>query len=183
MKRILAILLLAVTVFFAGCQKNSRVYNGKEVIVDTTSKILLHGEDMYSYTFWDNGMTMETKITYPNAKTMTVVEDRISGEKTSHGTLTEAEKEKYLSEWTILELINENSKERPKFRIGFFLFGLVLAGTGLFQSIRPEEWIYLTYWRWFEDPEPTERMTYRTRIGGIITVIAGIICIITAFTK
>ena len=183
MKRILAILLLAVTVFFAGCQKNSRVYNEKEVMVDTTSKILLHGEDMYSYTFWDNGMTMETKITYPNAKTITVVEDRICGEKTSHGTLTEAEKEKYLSEWTILELINEDSKERPRFRIGFFLFGLVFTGIGLFSAIRPEEWIYLNSWRWFENPEPTDLLIYRTRCMGIISVIVGIICIITAFTK
>lgn len=183
MKRMLAILLLAVTVFFAGCQKNGRIYNGKEVMVDTTSKILLHGEDMYSYTFWDNGMTMETKITYPNAKTMTVVEDRISGEKTSHGTLTEAEKEKYLSEWTILELINENSKERSKFHIGLFLLGLVLIGVGLFALIGTEEWIYLNNRRWFQDPEPTDLLIYRTRCVGIISVIVGIICIITAFTK
>ena len=184
MKRILAILLLAVTVFFAGCQKIPETYtyrnNGKTLTVNTVEKTIRDGRHLYHYTLSeDNGIT----ITYPDGsvypdKTSATGMIIIGGEYGIEDTNSP-----YLSGWVLVNSLEKAVGKNPTFHVGFFLLGLILVGLGLFNYLDPETAIYLRHMWWFKDAEPTDYAIWMTRVSGIIAIISGAILVLISFLQ
>ena len=184
MKRILAILLLAVTVFFAGCQKIPETYtykhNGKTLTVNTVEKTIRDGRHLYHYTLSeDNGIT----ITYPDGsvypdKTSATGMIIIGGEYGIEDTNSP-----YLSGWVLVNSLEKAVGKKSTFHVGYFLLGLILVGLGLFNYLYPETAICWRHYFWFKEPEPTDYAIWMTRISGIIAIISGAILVLISFLQ
>ena len=182
MKRILAILLLAVTVFFAGCQKIPETYtyrhNGKTLTVNTVEKTIDDGRYLYHYTLSeDNGIT----ITYPDGS---VYPDNTSSLPViiiGNDNVIEDTNSPYLSGWVLVNSLEKAVGKNPTFHVGFFLLGILMLGAGAFLILDPETAIYLRHMWWFKDAEPTDFAIGMTRFGGVISAICGVVMTILAF--
>ena len=176
------LLLLAVTVFFAGCQKIPETYtyrhNGKTLTVNTVEKTIDDGRYLYHYTLSeDNGIT----ITYPDGS---VYPDNTSSLPViiiGNDNVIEDTNSPYLSGWVLVNSLEKAVGKNPTFHVGFFLLCILMLGAGAFLILDPETAIYLRHMWWFKDAEPTDFAIGMTRFGGVISAICGVVMTILAF--
>lgn len=186
MKYRLFALILVLAVLLTGCQKKPQGYyavmhNGKALSLDTVKQTVTHEDDVYTYTIQESRDTVTMQITYPNGKTMTVSQNKASGAGNSSGGLTAEEAERYLSEWELLDVVQQTTTEKHQFHLGYFLLGILLLGTGVFFILDPETAIYWRHMWWFKDAEPTDFAIGMTRLGGVVSAIGGVVLIVLSF--
>lgn len=186
MKHRLFALILVLAALLTGCQKKAPdnyivIHNGRTLSVNTIARTVTDGDDVYSYSVQEGTTSTVMEITYPNGKTMTVSQNKASGMGNSSGELTVEEAERYLSEWTIFDAVQEATTERYKFHLGYFLLGILIAGAGVFLILDPETAIYWRHMWWFKDAEPTDFAIGMTRFSGVISAICGVVMTILSF--
>lgn len=185
MKYRLFALILVLAVVLSGCQGKAPdnyivIHNGRTLSVNTIARTVTDGDDVYSYSVQEGTTSTVMEITYPNGKHMTVYQN-YGSHGNSAGSLNAEEAERYLSEWTIFDAVQEATTERYKFHLGYFLLGILIAGAGVFLILDPETAIYWRHMWWFKDAEPTDFAIGMTRFSGVISAICGIVMTILSF--
>lgn len=66
-------------------------------------------------------------------------------------------------------------------RLFYWLIALLLAGYGYLCITSPEDAIYLTNFRRFDNFEPSDRFIWWTRVGGVVYIILAIVLVVLSF--
>lgn len=179
MKRFL-ILCMAVSLLLltacAGSSDDPNVYDveygGKTYTVDQINRTIAVDGYTCQFQVTGNGNSTDFKVTYPNGSTYWMRWSNSSGYGGYGGDYDES---RYVSGdtlWSVLE------QERPgaQRNSGYWFIGLLLVGLGLFETVSPQTSWYLSHgWR-YKNAEPSELALGLGRVGGIVMIIAGVIC-------
>ena len=189
MKRVLAILLLAAMVLCAGCRKVPQTYtykvNGKTLTVNTVDKTIDDGKYIYRYAV---DKKHNITITYPDGSVYpsdsdlgVVVIGGADGNVSTDSMYRPGSA--YVSGWVLMNSLEKVVGKQATFHLGYFLLGLLVIAMGLLGALDPETAILWRHLWWFKDAEPTDYAIFMTRLGGIVSVVIGIVFVILSFTK
>ena len=66
-------------------------------------------------------------------------------------------------------------------RLLYWIIELLLGGYGYLCIRSPEDAIYLTNFRRFDNFEPSDRFIWWTRVGGVVYIILAIVLVVLSF--
>lgn len=177
MKRISAILvLLLCLVLLTSCGPETQtVYtvenNGISYTVDTVNGTIFDGKYTYTYMIRGTGSGSQTTITYPNGATYYW---SWHGNVGSGGWSDDYDDRMYVKGSTLRDILSM-ARPRQQEKSGNPLIGLLLIGLGIWNAVSPQTAWYLSHgWR-FKDAEPSEMALGLNRIGGVISIVVGVI--------
>lgn len=174
----LALLLL---LFLAACgseKKPSTVYEveyqGKVFTVDQEQQTISVDGYVCQFEVSRRGESVEFDVTYPDGSTYWWSESGYGG---SGGWSDDYDPDKYVAGdvlWDVLGLSVPTKSDGSGRYIGL---GLILILLGAVHAIRPQTMWYLSYgWR-FKDAEPSDLALFAERAGGIVAIVAGVVCL------
>lgn len=172
MKRILSVLLvLLFCIVPTGCCKEPSVFEKDGFTVDLEAGTITKGGDVYTFTITGSGNRSRIDITYPNGAGYYW---EWNGNGGHGGWSNDYDPVRYVDGETLMDLL---SFEPPRERSGNPLLGLLFIVLGLADAISPDTAWYLSYgWR-YKNAEPSDAALAFGRIGGVLAVLVGILCL------
>ena len=179
MKRKFLAVFLMLALLLTGCASGTSdtyeiEYNGVRMTVDTKSRQITNGEDVYSFTKRDQ----EISLVYPNGATCEqyyITEHTVAGD-------TEGDISGYLDPdilcYAIMNEPQAGSTGMSGGRVLAILLGIGLIAFGLWSCANPERvWEMENGWK-FKDAEPSDLALRWNEVAGAIMVVIGIVMII-----
>lgn len=173
-KKILLILSIIVIFLLTGCSKKAEttytiIRDNRGYTIDTIKQTITNDNYTYRYRINEN----EINITYPDGSTFWWQQQGGSG----FGGWSEDydyRGEKYVSGDILFDLLlNKRNEEKNS---GNPLLGIVFLVIGIWNTFFPYSSWYASYgWR-YKNVEPSDTALVLTRCGGVIALIASIIC-------
>lgn len=179
MKRFLALCAVLCFLFLTACgaeKSDPNVYNveynGKVYSVNQIERTISVDGYTCEFSVTGSGNSTDFKVTYPNGSTYWMRWSNSSGHGGYGG---DYDASRYVSGdtlWNVLEQEHPGAKQTSN-HAGL---GILLLIFGVLEAASPRTFWWLSHgWR-FKDAEPSEAALALGRVGGIIMVLAGIIC-------
>lgn len=165
---------LILALIFCGCGNQVRepydyTFNGQTITVYPETGTIVDGLDVYSYTVEESGGGRDYVITYPNGARYNWHEGKNGG---LGGWSEGYDSALYLSGDI---LVNALEKNVPREKTGSPILGIPLMALGGWNILSPETVFFFRKGWMFKDAEPSDDYLVMTRIGGVITAIAGLV--------
>lgn len=179
MKRFLLLCMTVCFVFLAACTGSSGdpniydvEYNGKTYTVDQNNRTITADGYVCQFEISGGGNSTDFEVTYPNGSTYW---RRWSGSSGYGGMSPDYDETRYVSGDTLWSVLEQGRPGAQK-NSGYWFIGLLLVGFGIFEAVSPRTSWYISYgWR-YKDAEPSDLALGLGRIGGIVIIIAGVVC-------
>lgn len=174
-------LVLLLLLFLAACgseKKPSTVYQveeqGKVFTVDQEQQTISVDGYVCQYEVTGSGGSADLHVTYPDGSTYWWSE---GGHVGYGGWSDNYDPDKYVAGevlWDVLCLSVPTKTDDSGHYIGL---GLILILLGAVHAISPHTMWYLSYGWHFKDAEPSDLALFAERAGGIVAIVAGVVCL------
>lgn len=179
LKRFLILCVALCLLLFSACGEETGdpnvydvEYNGKTYTVDYNQMTVTVDGYTCQFQVTGNGSGTKFNVIYPNGSSYFWNQSENFG---SGGWSDDYDETRYVSGetlWNVLELDRTGAQKNS----GYWFVGLLLVGFGILEAAYPQVSWYLSHGWKYKNAEPSDLALGLGRVGGIIMIIAGVIC-------